>query len=205
MFFNQTKIHQKLSFHSEIQYRSFEINPNVEQLLIRGGLNFHINNTTSASIGYANVSNYSFDKEIQSGIQSSENRMWQQFIMKSSLSRFYFEHRYRLEQRWIESKTQNRYLDRVRYLLRISIPINNKEIKKNTLFFTFYDEVFLHINSTPFDRNRLYGAIGFQLIPNANIQLGYMAQTVGKATKNYFQFGIFYNLDFSKQDLSTSK
>lgn len=202
MFFNQTKIHNKWSIHSEIQYRSFEISPNIEQLLIRGGINFHINNSAFASAGYAYVSNYSFDKELKPGIQVSENRAWQQLIMRNNIGRFYFEHRYRLEQRWLESKTNKRYLDRVRYLLRLSVPLNKKEIQKKTIFLTFYDEIFIHISSTPFDRNRLYGAIGYQFLPNANVQLGYLAQTVNTTTKNYLQLALIYNLDLRKKEVA---
>lgn len=205
MYFNQTRLHDKWSIHSEAQYRSFEINPNTEQLLLRGGINYHINNAAITSIGYAYVGNYAFDKEQLSGVQISENRIWQQFFMRNNIGRCLFEHRYRLEQRWMQSKYNNRYLNRIRYLLRVTVPLNKKEIEKNTLFLSFYDEIFIHFSSTPFsstpfDRNRLYGAIGYQFLPNANIQVGYLAQTVNTITKQYVQAAIFYNLDFRQKE-----
>lgn len=200
MCFNQTRLHDKWSIHAEAQYRSFEITPNTEQLLLRGGINYHINNSAFTSIGYAYVGNYVFDKEQLSGVQVSENRIWQQFLMRNNIGRCLFEHRYRLEQRWMQSNSNNRYLSRIRYLLRITVPLNKKEMEKNTLFLSFYDEVFIHLSSTPFDRNRLYGAIGYQFSPNANIQVGYLAQTVNTITKHYLQAAIFYNLDFRKKE-----
>lgn len=195
MFFNQIRLHDKWSIHSEAQYRSFEINPNTEQLLLRGGINYHINNSAFTSVGYANITNYAFDKEQLSGVQVSENRIWQQFLMRNNLGRCLFEHRYRLEQRWIQSKSDTKYLDRMRYLLRVTIPLNKKEVEKNTLFLSFYDELFIHLSATPFDRNRLYGALGYQFLPNANIQFGYLAQTVNTTTKHYLQAAVLYNLD----------
>jgi len=36
-------------------------------------------------------------------------------------------------------------------------------------------------------------------LPNLNIQLGYMAQTVKATTKQYLQAAIFYNVDFRKK------
>lgn len=200
MCFSQTRLHDKWSIHTEAQYRSFEITPNTEQLLLRGGINYHINNSAFTSIGYGYVTNYAFDKEQLRGVQVSENRIWQQFLMRNNIGRCLFEHRYRLEQRWMQVNNNNRYLNRIRYLLRLTVPLNKKEIEKNTLFLSFYDEVFIHLSSTPFDRNRLYGAIGYQFMPNANIQLGYLAQTVNTTTKQYLQAAIFYNIDFRKKE-----
>ncbi len=205
MGFNQTRLNDKWSIHTEAQYRSFEIAPNTEQLLLRGGINYHINipkaiGTAFVTAGYAYVTNYAFDKEQLSGVQVSENRIWQQFLMRNNLGRCLFEHRYRIEQRWIQSNNNSRYLDRIRYLLRVTVPLNKKEIEKNTLFLSFYDEVFIHLSPTPFDRNRLYGAIGYQFLPNANIQVGCLAQTVNITTKQYLQAAVFYNIDFRKKE-----
>ncbi len=200
MCFNQTRLHNKWSIHSELQYRSFEITPNTEQMLLRGGINYHINNSAFTSIGYAYVTNYAFDKEQLSGVQVSENRIWQQFLMRNNLGRCLFEHRYRLEQRWMQSNNNNRYLNRLRYLLRVTVPLNKKEIEKNTLFLSFYDEIFINLSATPFDRNRLYGAMGYQFLPNANIQLGCLVQTVNTTTKQYLQAAVFYNIGFRKKE-----
>jgi len=200
MCVNQTRLHKNWSIHTEAQYRSFEIIPNSEQMLLRGGVNYHINNSAFTSIGYAYIANYAFDKEQLPGVQVSENRIWQQFLMRNRIGRYFFEHRYRIEQRWIQSNNSSRYLDRIRYLLRVTVPLNKKEIETNTLFLSFYDEVFIHFSSAPFDRNRLYGAVGYQFLPNANFQLGYMAQTVNITTKSYLQFTMFYNIDLRKKE-----
>ena len=198
MFFNQTRLHEKWSIHSEVQYRSFQLTPNTEQIMLRIGANYHINNNYSASIGYAYVPVFAFDKEQLPGIQVSENRMWQQFLMKNNLGRVNFEHRYRLEQRWLQTTNGDKYRNRIRYLLRVTVPLNKKTIEKHTLFLTFYDELFINFSSTPFDRNRLYGAIGYQFLPNLNIQLGYLAQTVNTTTRHYLQTAVFYNVDLRK-------
>ncbi|MEX2232016.1 MAG: DUF2490 domain-containing protein [Cyclobacteriaceae bacterium] len=94
MFFNQTRLNERWSIHTEAQYRSYEITPNTEQLLLRGGVNYHISNSAFASIGYANVTNYAYDKELMPGVQVSENRLWQQFLMRNTLERISFERLY---------------------------------------------------------------------------------------------------------------
>lgn len=198
MYFNQTRLHENWSIHSEVQYRSFEINPNTEQLMFRLGVNYHINNNYSTSLGYAYVPNFAFDKENIKGIQVSENRIWQQFLMKNTIGRVNFEHRYRLEQRWLQTTNGDKYLNRIRYLLRVMVPLNKKQIENQTLFLNFYNELFIHFSNTPFDRNRLFGALGYQLTTNLNIQLGNLAQTVGTATRHYLQTAVVFNPDFSK-------
>ncbi len=198
MFFNQSRLSERWSLHSEVQYRSYEILPNSEQLLLRGGFNYNINNTAFASVGYAYIANYAYDKEQLPGVQVSENRIWQQFIMRNAVGRVAFEHRYRLEQRWLNGN-QDIYLDRIRYLLRATIPINKNKMEANTVFVSFYDEIFIHFSDNPFDRNRLYGAVGYQFTPLLNIQIGYLAQTTSLSTKSYLQIAVFYNLDFRRE------
>ncbi len=200
MLFGQVRFHDKWSIHTEAQYRDYGILAESEQILLRSGINFHYSPTAILTAGYARITNYPYDSELIQTPSASENRSWQQFLMRNSIGRFSFEHRYRLEQRWIQSNNNNRYLDRMRYLLRVTVPLNKKEVEKNTLFLSFYDEVFIHFSSTPFDRNRLYGAIGYQFLPNANLQAGYLAQTVGNATKSYLQFAVFYNIDLRKKE-----
>lgn len=199
MFFNQTRLSERWSLHTDMQYRSYEIMPNAQQLLLRGGLNYHINNIALATIGYANITNYAFDKEQLPGVQVRENRIWQQFLMKNTIGRISFEHRYRLEQRWLYG-AQDTYLDRFRYFLRATIPINKHKMEPHTFFVSIYNEVFIQLTDTPFDRNRLYGALGYQFTSKLNLQLGYLAQTVNTTTKSYLQTGVFYNLDFKAQN-----
>jgi hypothetical protein len=140
MMFNQTRIHNKWSLHSEIQFRSYEINPNTEQLLIRAGVNFHYNPSLVFTAGYGWISNYSNDEKIFKNQTVDENRIWEQIILKSNNGRVNFEHRYRFEQRWITTSVNTNYRNRLRYLLRLTIPLNNNEVKKNTLFISLYNE-----------------------------------------------------------------
>ena len=199
MFFGQVRFHDKWSIHAEAQHRDYGLLSEPEQILLRGGLNYHISPNAVATAGYGRITNYQLDDDVIQTPSTSENRVWQQVLLRNNFGRFFLEHRYRLEQRWIKSNNSERYLDRARYLMRVSIPVTSKEIEKNSLFLSFYDEVFIHFTSTPFDRNRLYGAIAYQLAPNANVQLGYLAQTVNNTTKSYLQTAVIYTLDLRKK------
>jgi hypothetical protein len=199
MAFNQTRLTNRVSLHTEIQYRSYQVKPNTEQWLLRGGINYHINNSAFASFGYANINNFAADKDLAPGSQSSEHRLWQQFLMRNKIDRIAFEHRYRLEQRWIKPAVgTHRYLNRIRYLLRVTIPVTRPQVERNTLFISIYDEVFLHLTSPAFDRNRLYGAVGYQFSPITNLQLGWLAQTTNAGTRYFLQTALIYNPDLRK-------
>ncbi len=200
MFFGQVRFNDKLGIHLEAQFRDYKLLNQPEQILLRTGIVYHINSTSNLTLGYASITNFAFNDERFENPTVNENRIWQQLLMKNNIGRFFFEHRYRAEQRWLKSQNNNLYRDRIRYLIRMNIPLNKKTIESNTLFLSFYDELFINITSNPFDRNRLYGALGFQFTNGLNLQLGYMAQTVNVSTKHYFQTAINYTFDLRKKN-----
>jgi hypothetical protein len=195
MYFGQLRTHEKWSLHYEGQYRDYGIADEAEQILLRGGLNFHSSPQSLITAGYAHVTSYPDDDQRIQGPSVSENRIWQQLLLRSSYGRIRLEHRYRLEQRWLYSRGRESYFDRIRYLVRVTIPLGSKDMEKGTLFLSLYDELFLNFTASVFDRNRLYGALGYQISPLISLQAGYLAQTVGKVTKHYLQLGLFHNID----------
>ena len=85
---------------------------------------------------------------------------------------------------------------RLRYLLGINIPINKKTLEKNALYLSSYNEIFMNLEKPLFDRNRLYGALGFVINKNFKVEAGIMAQTLENSNRNQFQIVVFNNLPF---------
>ena len=106
MYFGTNKISDKLSIHTEAQFRYYETTSNFNQMLLRTGLNYHIEPNAIATIGYGYITTDSSFEEVLDEEKSKENRLFEQFILKNKVGEFFFEHRYRLEQRFIE------YLDK---------------------------------------------------------------------------------------------
>lgn len=195
MYFGTNKVSDKFSVHTEVQYRNHTLAPvNIEQLLLRTGLNYHFSEQAFVTGGYAYIANHIFESE-QSPPETEEHRIWQQFILTNTLGRVKFEHRYRLEQRWIRSDFKTRF----RYRLMLFVPLNKSKIEKGTLFAGVYDEVFLNGKKDFFDRNRLYGALGYQLSQTTSLQVGMMHQQLSNFGKWYLQFALAINLDFRKE------
>lgn len=194
MYFGTNRVSDRWSIHSEVQWRNHNITPNIEQLLLRGGLNYHINSNFIVTAGYGYVSTHPYEKELITKL-SDEHRIFQQLIIKNSVNRFFFEHRYRYEQRWINSN----FRQRARYRLMVTVPLTDQVINTGTLFLAVYDELFVNLHQGEvFDRNRLFGALGYQLSTPTNIQVGYLRQTVPTFGKNYLQIALFYNPDLRK-------
>ena len=63
---------------------------------------------------------------------------------------------------------------RFRYFLSVTVPFSKKE--SNKLYLSAYNEIFLNTESAVFDRNRIYGGLGFKINNNIKIEAGYMNQ-----------------------------
>jgi hypothetical protein len=88
---------------------------------------------------------------------------------------------------------------RFRYFLGLNIPVNNKTMTEKTIYASVYNEVFLNAQNSIFDRNRLYGAIGYVINKNFRTEVGFMAQTLENSNRNQFQIVLFNNLPFNNK------
>ena len=195
MYFGTNKISDKLSIHSELQYRNHTISPtNIEQLLLRTGLNYHIKPHASATIGYAHIGNHTYESNRKSP-EVEEHRIWQQFLTTNKIGRIKFEHRYRIEERFIEKDFKTRF----RYRIMLFYPLNRKLLETGAMYLGVYNELFINGEKTFFDRNRLYGGIGYKYSQNIEFQIGLLRQEVQTSVKTFLQFGMILNTDFKKK------
>ena len=203
MYFGTNKIAKRFSIHTEAQFRYYETASNFNQLLLRTGLNYHINKDAIATFGYGYIdTDPTFgDFTIVEGdiaVPNNtilEHRIFEQFILKNKVWEFLFEHRYRLEQRFIEnvdfntSETQHR----ARYRIQATLPLTN------TFFLNFYDELFINLQDNLFGQNRLYGALGVHITDNSSLQVGWLRNQFSNAVFDRLQIGFFFNPDLRKK------
>ena len=188
MYFGTNKINKHWSIHTEAQHRNYSVQPQLEQLLLRTGVNYKFDNGLLLTGGYANITNHEFQSS-RIGPEVEEHRIWQQLITSTYFGKAKLEHRLRYEQRWIESDFKTRY----RYRGMLFYPLNSGSIDVGTYYLGIYDELFLQPGDNTFDRNRLYGGVGYKYASNIQFQLGYLLQTVGSTTKQYLQFGLIFD------------
>lgn len=197
MYFGTNRISEKFSIHTEAQLRYYEQAKNFNQLLLRTGLNYHISPDAIATIGYGYIDTDPTFDESPKEANPIEHRIFEQFILKNKVWEFLFEHRYRLEQRFI-SQTNilsdpeidlSRTEHRARYRLQVTLPLTD------IFFLNFYDEIFINLQNEAFGQNRLYAAIGVNVTENLSVQAGYLKNHFRTTDYDRLQIGVFYNPD----------
>ncbi len=195
IYFGNQKINKKWNWHNEVQYRNFNFMGDLSQLLVRTGIGYNLtenNNNILLGYGFINSQKYLFNSNEKVG--TNEHRVFQQFITRQSFNKVFLQHRYRIEERFLPNDFQMRF----RYFLGINIPINKPRLEKNAYYFSAYNEIFINAQQNIFDRNRLYGAIGYVFNKNIKMEAGYMLQTLESTNRNQFQIVIFNNIPFNK-------
>jgi hypothetical protein len=178
IYLGNKKINEKWNWHHEIQHRNYNALGDLEQLLLRTGIGFNLtenNNNVLLGYGYILSENYLPNSDEKTSVE--EHRIFQQFITRQKIDRVSVQHRYRFEQRFIEEDFKLRF----RYFLALNIGINRAALTANTFYVSLYNEIFLNTEGRVFDRNRLYGGLGYALNENIRFELGYMNQ--------YFEIG----------------
>jgi hypothetical protein len=186
------KFQTRYNFWNEIQYRNYNLAGDLQQLLLRGGIGYDLtdnNNNVLLGYGFILSENYTSADE---KVSSKEHRVYGQFLTKQRSGICALTHRYRFEQRFINDDVRYRF----RYFLALNIPLNKKELVARTIYFSAYNEVFLNNEVQFFDRNRLYGGIGYFLNDQVKLELGFMNQFVNGLGRNQFQITLFNNLPF---------
>jgi hypothetical protein len=198
MYFYTTKFKEsRFGIQGDLQYRNFNAIGDLEQLLLRSGLTFTPKNAAvTFTLGVANITTGAVG---ENNTTFNENRIYQEILMPQKIGeRFYINHRFRYEQRFVENQD---FRTRFRYNLFLNIPLNKKVIEKNTLYLAFYNELFINGESSignnrsvnVFDRNRFYSGLGYGLNNKIRFQLGFMNQSTENNGKNQLQFSMHHN------------
>lgn len=195
IYFGNQKINNKWNWHNEVQYRNFNFMGDLSQLLVRTGIGFNLTeNNNNILLGYGFINSQKYLSNSNEKVGTNEHRVFQQFITRQNFNNVFLQHRYRIEERFFPNDFQMRF----RYFLGINIPINKPRLEKNAYYFSAYNEIFINAQQNIFDRNRLYGAIGYIFNKNIKMEAGYMVQTLESTNRNQFQIVIFNNIPFNK-------
>ena len=173
IYIGNKKLNSKWNIHNEVQYRNYNAIGDLEQLLLRTGLGYTFNeNKNNVLLGYGYILSENYLGNTDETVSVNEHRIFQQFTSKQNLGKVKLSHRYRFEQRFVESDFKMRF----RYFLALNIPLSIKEDQENKFYLSAYNEIFLNTKTSIFDRNRLYGGIGYNLNKNIRVEAGYMNQ-----------------------------
>ncbi|MEL0651592.1 DUF2490 domain-containing protein [Algibacter sp. TI.3.09] len=187
IYIGNKKLNSKWNIHNEVQYRNYNAVGDLEQLLLRTGLGYNINEKNNVLLGYGYILSENYVGDTDEKVSVNEHRIFQQFTTKQSIGKVGLSHRYRFEQRFVEDDFKMRF----RYFLGIKIPLQYKEDGSSPLYLSAYNEIFLNTESSVFDRNRVYGGLGYTFSKQLRLELGYMNQffeTSGRDQINVIAF-----------------
>jgi hypothetical protein len=188
IYIGSKKINPNWNWHHEIQYRNYNTFGDIEQLLLRTGLGYTLSNKNqNFLLGYGYILSENYN-ELDEKIPFKEHRIFQQIISKQRINYLKLGHRFRIEQRFIESEFKFRF----RYFLNARLPL--KIGRENKFYLSGYNEVFISLEEDFFDRNRIYGGIGYKLSEGINLELGYLNQFFGSSSRDQLNLIMFLNL-----------
>jgi len=197
MYFWNTRLNDsRWGFQGDGQYRNWDLGGDLEQLLLRAGVTYTpASGDVTFTFGYANITSGEFG---DGGRTSGENRTYQEMLLPQQIGqRYYLRHRFRFEQRWVEGQD---FRTRYRYSLFADIPLNRLDLRKGAIYLSLYDELFINGQRDIgddrqvelFDRNRLYGGVGYSVNDRMRVQVGYMEQTTDAFSKGQLQFSFHH-------------
>lgn len=188
MYFGDKKIGEKFNWHHEAQSRNFNSFGDIEQILLRTGLGYNLTeNNNNVLLGYGFVYNEPYIQNSNKKNKFNEHRIYQQYLIRKSYDRITLQHRYRLEQRFFENDSKLR----LRYFLSLSVSLRENQMKGNSLYIVAYNELFVHASEDVFDRNRLYGGLGYKPSKNIRAEIGVMSQASHSVLRNQLNFVMF--------------
>jgi hypothetical protein len=164
--------------YAEVQARRSDFAATWQQLQLRDAATYRVNAQIQLSAGYVWTRT-----GLYGGFPASrpalEHRIYQQVTVKQAFKRIDLDHRYRLEQRWLQNFTTGtsyywRYQDRFRYQAKVSLPVSPH-------WYLFGgDEIFLSFGPShgpnTFDQNRAMFGIGRKISSFNKLETAYMHQ-----------------------------
>ena len=193
MLFGQLKVNNHWNIGFETQWRRNDWGSLPQQLLLRTGLDYELNNNISITTGYCYVKTHPYGQFPVHSI-FPEHRIWEQIQFKHQVGKLEQINRIRLEQRFSYLPVLNRdsnyskgnsiYTNRLRIMNRFSMPFKGKKIVDKSLYFSFYNEIMIgfgkHIGTNFFDQNRAYIALGYAIPSIGKLEIGFLEQTLFK-------------------------
>lgn len=170
-------------------------------------------------IGFVYIRNFIYGDQ-PTAYENNERRLFQQFVYKSATGKWSFNHRLRLEERYIQihsrdvnnNITDNGFSNeqfRIRYRLMANYVLNKPKVEPGALSFAFYDEIFVSwgklVTFNSPDQNRIFVGFGYQFTKDIALQSGFLYQALIKANGVQQENNIgwmtqfTYNFDFSKK------
>ena len=172
-------MNDKWALLADVHMRRNHFFKNGSFYFIRAGVAYSITKNFSVAAGYAHL--WLAPTTTSWITYANENRIYQQLQYHSSIGKIEINQRLRNEQRWQQKMVndkpsrQNRFTNRIRYLLSATIPVFKNEnlpslVISDELHIQFGKEVMYNT----FDQNRFFTGIKQKINKQLSFDIGYM-------------------------------
>ena len=214
-FSSKISVSNKLYVLNVIQQRRVGFLSNTQGFLFAPSINYYLNKNVSIGAGYLHYT-YFTNGISHSPIKKEENRFFQHISIGSTIGKVIMNQRFRFEERVIDLINTNispniidgtKYVNRFRY--RIHATINLFKLKNNKhLLGRLSNEIRIRfsngIKAPDFDQNNFAALVGYKLLNNSSIWIGYGNYYFKKSSTNYvsntiLHVSLSYNFDIRKK------
>lgn len=219
------KLTSRWAIHTEYQWRRIDLVRSWQQSLVRLGVVRTVGDKVKAGGGYTYFVTFPFGRypQAENGMPYPEHRLHQDVQLTEKYGRLDLSHRFRLEQRWLASQTDEsnprqitgwNFQNRVRYQVAGELPLKGATVDNGEWYLNFFDELFIgfgrKVGQNVFNQNRLSGGLGYQLSDGFKLELNFLNQILQHAEvdpvsqkpvfeiNNGFRLNVVYDLDFAK-------
>ena len=209
---NTIRLKNKFGLLADFHVRRNDFAAEPSFYLVRGGLNYWLKNNIAFAFGYAHM----WVSPGKHGYKTyaDENRIYEQAQITSNIGKMIFLQRLRNEQRWQEilvndqSTHQNKFTNRVRYLISSTIAVTkNKNVPSLVLSNEFCIQFGKAIVYNTFDQDRLFIGIKQNITKHLSFDIGYMLVFQQKASgyvydeNDTFRCFFYYTPDWRRKRL----
>jgi hypothetical protein len=171
------KLNDKWSYMTDVQLRSSSQFIYLQNVLVRPGVLYKLTDQQSLGVGYTFFATW--DRSEMPYSYERDNRIFEQYVHKTTVGRLTLNNRFRIEQRCIQKSEATVFSQRIRHQIQIRFQLLNDPEFKNGLYINIQNEIFLNIqnrdeiNNHFFDQNRPYLGFGYRIDKKFEVELGY--------------------------------
>lgn len=212
---NKIKVSEKIYITNVTQQRRVNFLKNTQAFLIAPSINYKISKNVSLGAGFMHYT-YFPNGVLAATIKKEETRFFQDLTLNSKVGSFKISNRFRFEERVIEIINTNinpnvidgdKYVNRFRY--RIQATTNLLQLKNGTFIMgKLSNEIRIRfgtgISEPDFDQNNFAALLGYKLLPNSTIWMGYGRYYFRKNStlynaNNILHVNFSYDFDLTKR------
>jgi hypothetical protein len=181
-YYTKFRLSEKMFYYGEYHLRMRHGFSQVNKIYLRYGATYLLTKKVELTVGIATPLDFAkFPDRPNTEYVVPEFRFWEQAVFVLPVLRSKTYHQIRLEQRWKRKNdvgAEFKFSYRWRYKFTIYVPLNHHHLQPKTLFFSFYDEIFIQSGKSivynHFEDNRMFVGLGYIVGNGLQVQSGYL-------------------------------